>query len=68
MTIEEIVVKYLKDNKFDGLCNPDGECGCNLDEIFPCDGYVPDCKPAYEIEDKTGEYSYIMTTKKPNEN
>lgn len=48
MTIEDIIKQYLKDNGFDGLCNPDLECGCGLDDLMPCGGEgVIDCEPAY---------------------
>ena len=46
MTVKEIIEKYLKDNKFDGLCNDECGCGNGPDCIAPCD--LPlDCEPAY---------------------
>jgi len=49
MDIKEIVVKYLKDNKYDGLCHPDTECGCFNGDLFPCDPhYNCDCQPGYK--------------------
>ena len=49
MTIEEIIIKYLQDNGFDGLCNPAVECGCGIDDCMPCGGEgVIDCQPAYK--------------------
>ena len=49
MTIEVIIEKYLKDNGFDGLCDPALECGCGLDDFMPCGGEgVIDCQPAYK--------------------
>ena len=44
MTVQEIIKDYLKRNKWDGLCNDD--CGCDVDELMPCNQYVGDCQPA----------------------
>jgi hypothetical protein len=37
MTVKEIVIKYLKDNGYDGLYSDD--CGCMIDDLIPCSGY-----------------------------
>ena len=48
MTVKEIVEKYLRDNGYEGLCNPDNECGCPLDDLMSCSGeYVGPCEPGY---------------------
>ncbi|MBE3109349.1 MAG: hypothetical protein IMZ46_02375 [Acidobacteria bacterium] len=50
MTIKEIVEKYLRENGYEGLAGED--CGCTLDDLFPCDGNsdgstgVEKCEPA----------------------
>ena len=36
MTVREIVEKYLKENKFDGLFNGEGQCACELSDLIPC--------------------------------
>ena len=46
MTIKEIIKQYLEEHGYDGLYNED-ECACSLDELFPCDGSWPTCKPGY---------------------
>lgn len=44
MTVKEIVEKYLKDNKYDGLYYP-GECACSIEDgLMPCDGDSSECK------------------------
>ncbi len=46
MNVAEIVIQYLKDNGFDGLCG--GGCGCGLDDLQPCAEDFSDCKPGYK--------------------
>ena len=43
--VGDIIKKYLTDNGFDGLAGD--ECGCGIDELFPCDYVTPECQPAY---------------------
>lgn len=31
-----IARKWLKDNGYDGLCLPEEECGCSLEDFMPC--------------------------------
>lgn len=47
-TLMEILATFLKDNGYDGLCNPQAECGCSIDDLFPCGEYQHgDCIVAY---------------------
>ncbi len=46
-TVRDVVIKYLRENKYDGLVCP-GECGCEIKDLAPCGGEgIIDCKPAY---------------------
>ena len=46
--VKGIVMEYLKAHGYDGLYNPDIECGCGLDDFCPCDdGPNRDCIPAF---------------------
>jgi hypothetical protein len=48
MNIKSVVTQWLKDNNYDGLCNPLNECGCGINDLFPCIGDdVLDCQPAH---------------------
>ena len=50
-SIREIVETALRCQGADGLVNEDGECGCSLDDLMPCENSIAgfgDCKPAYE--------------------
>ena len=49
ITVETIVRDKLKELGADGLCLPDGECGCGLDDLAPCgDGFPESCRPAWK--------------------
>lgn len=46
MCVKQIVIEYLRKIGADGLCNPEIECGCAIDDIITC-GYIDaDCVPA----------------------
>jgi hypothetical protein len=47
MNISGLLQQYLVDNGYDGLVSQDGECGCLLDDLFPCDEPDGRCCPAY---------------------
>ncbi len=48
MTVHEIILEYLEEHGFDGLCTD--ECGCLLDDLAPCcSECVMDCVPARKI-------------------
>ena len=65
--VEDIVINYLKDNGFDGLCT-DG-CGCVVNDLVPCGGPFESCKPGYRVAGCTpacGEgCDFHVTTVKP---
>ena len=49
MKVKNIVEKYLKDNGYDGLYNPNDYCTCELDDIMLCDDYInADCTAGYK--------------------
>lgn len=54
--IIDIIIDYLRDNDFDGLCHPESECGCLLGRHFqPCDGdSIGDCQAGYNIKPQNG--------------
>jgi hypothetical protein len=45
MTVIDILKRFLRRGGYDGLCHPDTECGCWLDDLVPCDGPIDWCQP-----------------------
>lgn len=62
--VREIVAQWLRANHYDGLCNANGECGCGLDELMPCQCINErNCVCAYEIPVPDGsEYDRMYST------
>jgi len=48
MTVKEIIKTYLREHGYDGLYN-NGECGCEIDDIGPCESIIDDCRPGYKV-------------------
>jgi hypothetical protein len=61
MTVLKLMAIQLRQMGADGLCN--GECGCELGDLAPCEDYMGDCVPAIAVKafDEEGERetSYI---------
>jgi hypothetical protein len=50
MTVKGILMEYLKEHGFDGLLNTFMECGCGIEDLFPCECPSDKCEPAYKWE------------------
>lgn len=67
MTIKDIILEYLTENKYDGLWKED--CGCTINDYMPCGGeYIDDCEPAYAVDvpkgiDADGDIMLFRTKK-----
>lgn len=61
--VSDIVLDYLKSNDFDGLVNPDNECGCGVDDLAPCDSNCMGCNPAIEVDPPSDDYDRYFATK-----
>ena len=51
-TIKNMIITYLTERKFDGLCNADCKCGCGFADFMPCGEALPDCVAAFRNEEK----------------
>lgn len=52
----KIIEEYLQSNNFDGLCKPDGECGCVIGFLVPCiQEDVENCVPGHKVPCDCGQ-------------
>jgi hypothetical protein len=51
--VGSIITEYLRKNGFDGLCSDD--CGCLIDDLFPCGQPWPDCVPGVSNPERAKE-------------
>ena len=51
MNAKEILAEWLKDHKYDGLCDPYNECGCFIDDLMPCESCPDQCVAAHQADD-----------------
>ena len=49
MNVIDIVVEYLRENKYDGLCLPGHDCACLLDDLAPCREMSESCQPGRRV-------------------
>ena len=55
MNVHEIVEQYLRDNGFGGLVDKEAVCGCELDDLAPCDDMQAECIAGYKAGCTCGE-------------
>jgi hypothetical protein len=49
ITVREILVRYLRENSYDGLYSCWGECACKVDDLEPCGDIHLDCTAGYIV-------------------
>ena len=52
----DTVAEYLEANGYDGLFNPEIECGCELADLCPCGEIFQDCQAGYSRPDSEGDF------------
>lgn len=56
-SVKQIIAEWLDQNGYDGLCNPEAECGCSKSDLFPCGCYqAGECVCAYKGKSPDGEF------------
>lgn len=50
MELYKIAIEWLKNNGFDGLCDPSIECGCHIDDFMPCGEPGIHCEAGHQVE------------------
>ena len=60
MNVREIVEKYLRENKYDGLAGD--ECGCDIDDLMVCESECQGCVAGHKVlvKDMTQEEKYNL--------
>jgi hypothetical protein len=58
MDVIDIIREYLEKNGYDGLYNSDLECGCEVDDLAPCDNVGHDCAAGYKYPCVCGDHDY----------
>jgi len=56
MNAKDIIIDWLKEHDFDGLCLPQEECGCEIDDLFLCDGNPYECQPGKKRLNDDGDW------------
>lgn len=49
MKVIEILKGWLGAHGFSGLVREDFECGCEAEDLIPCEGDPSNCKPGYKV-------------------
>lgn len=66
----DIILQYLENHGYDGLCNLDGQCGCSRLDLSPAYCLEANCEPAYEHADPRpgheGEVAYWTSRECPS--
>jgi len=66
MTVKEIIKAYLDEHGYDGLCNPDQECGCRKDDLCPFENVELDCQPGHKRRGDDGDWRIFATKESEN--
>ena len=59
MNGKEIIIDWLKSHGFDGLYLPDGDCGCIVDDLVPCDSDPCFCEAGRKSLQDDGDWKII---------
>lgn len=60
----EMIKIHLVATKYDGLCRPQSDCGCAIDDLWPCGDPCPSCQAAYRSSCENCGSPMFVTNKK----
>ncbi len=66
MNVKQMVVEHLEKNGYDGLYAPDGECGCLIDDLAPCEEFQPGCLAGYMVQAPPGDENEFYVCHDPH--
>ena len=58
--LRKIVSDWLRANGYEGLWNQDAECGCELDDLMPCDEPGTECTAGVKIDEKRAGCDFLI--------
>ena len=58
--VNEMISAFLKYHGYDGLVNPDQECGCSADDLAPCGQVEGSCEAAHAVKTPGGEFDILF--------
>ena len=61
MTIQEIIKRFLLENKYDGLFNDD--CACENADLFPCSQVDVSCEAGFKVPCDCGDHDFHIARK-----
>jgi len=68
MKLPGIIKTWLEDNGYDGLCDPDNECGCHIDDFMPCGEPSIHCEAGHQEDaPKDSGVDYFIYPGKANQ-
>jgi hypothetical protein len=60
--VYEILEQAIRAAGGQGLCNPEIDCGCGLDDLVPCESDPSFCQIGFEVRcEKCGQVWYYAT-------
>jgi len=60
MNAKDIIVDWLKEHDFDGLCFPEYDCGCFINGLIPCDSNPCFCEPGKKRMKDDGDWEIYV--------
>lgn len=64
LTVLQILTAWLREHGYDGLYDPDQECGCAIDDLVCCCEACDQCLPGYKVPDPDDLYDCLIGPKK----